>query len=296
MSRATIAAFVGVATLAFAGGDALMPELVQVVTTLQPITAALSPAPEVKPAGPLSLTVSYRTRTFKVHGDSKTGEYAAEAHDEAGPTAKGFVLFVEVQKRGEVNQAKTPQTLRRPYWETYIQVTPVAGSDTQLYWALSYGSQTDAKLLAQIRQAIEAVSGGSPVIDATEQAPVVVSSREEADSVLGRTVAVVGEARRGKTPNLQVTPDFHVTCIGGFRFRDISGKKSLDWPEDVVGRQVRVTGRLEKRYLGETHGLPGMASNFGYFLRDGTAERTEPRQNTAPPPPAPPAGPSQGAR
>ena len=86
-----------------------------------------------------------------------TGEFSREAHDEIGPTFKGFVLFVDVQPKGEVNQAETPQTLRRPYWETYIQVTPVAGSDKQLYWGLSYGSQTDTNLLAQIRQAIEKI-------------------------------------------------------------------------------------------------------------------------------------------
>ena len=154
MKHSLILAMLAVGCAAFAD-DSQAPELGQVVAALQPITAALSPAAEVKATGPSSVTISYRTQTFKIHGGSMSGEFAKEAHDEVGPTSKGFVFSVDVQKKGEVNQAATPQTLRRPYWETYIQVTPVSGSDRQLYWGLSYGSRTDTNLLAQIRQAIE---------------------------------------------------------------------------------------------------------------------------------------------
>jgi len=154
MKYTLIVAMLAVGALAFAG-DVSAPELGKVAAAMQPITATLSPAPEVKTNEASSLTVSYRTQTFKIHGGSMTGAFSKDAHDEVGPTFKGFVLFVAVQKRGEANQAVTPQTLRRPYWETYIQVTPLAGSDKQLYWGLSYGSRTDTNLLAQIRQAIE---------------------------------------------------------------------------------------------------------------------------------------------
>lgn len=157
MKPTLILAILAVGALAFAD-DVPAPELARVVAALQPITATLSPAPEVKPDGPSSVKVSYRTQTFKVHGGSMTGEFSKEAHEEVGPTFTGFVLFVDVQKKGEVNQAATPQTLRRPYWETFIQVTPVAGSDRQLYWGLSHGSRTDTNLLAQIREAVEKLS------------------------------------------------------------------------------------------------------------------------------------------
>ena len=143
---------VGCVTLA---DDAPAPELGNVVAALQPLMATLSPTPEVMTNDQSFVTISYRTQTFKIHGGSMTGEFAKEAHDEVGPTFKGFILSVDLQKKGEVNQAATPQTLRRPYWETYIQLTPVAGSDRQLYWGLSYGSRTDTNLLAQIRQAVE---------------------------------------------------------------------------------------------------------------------------------------------
>jgi hypothetical protein len=104
----------------------------------------------------------------------------------------------------------------------------------------------------------------------------LVAPAEAADQLVGEVVAVVGEARRGKTPNLQETPYFHVVCGGEFRFKDMPGKEVLDWPEDVLGKQGMVIGKLEKRYLGEANGLPIVESNFGYFLRDGTGERIEP--------------------
>jgi len=150
-----IGPILGMAALVASGADRLASELDQVVVALQPAIATLSPSPDIKTNGPAALTVSYRAQTFKIHGASMTGEFAKEAHDEIGPTFKGFVLFVDVQPKGEVNQAGTPQTLREPYWQTYLQVTPLAGSDKQLYWGLSYGSRTDTNLLAHIRGTIE---------------------------------------------------------------------------------------------------------------------------------------------
>ncbi len=145
----------GMAGFLAVAADAPAQELARVIEELQPVLSTLSPSPKVTTNSQSSLAVSYQTQTFKIHSGSMTGEFSKEAHDEIGPTYKGFVLFVDVQPEGEVNQAVTPQTLRRPYWQTYIQVTPVAGSDKQLYWGLSFGSRTDTNLLSQIRQAIE---------------------------------------------------------------------------------------------------------------------------------------------
>lgn len=83
------------------------------------------------------------------------GEISKEAHDELGPTFKGFVLKIRNQQRGEINQAVTPQTLHRPYWRTYLEVTPVKGTEEQLYWGLSYGSRTDTNLIQKIMGTIE---------------------------------------------------------------------------------------------------------------------------------------------
>jgi hypothetical protein len=101
-----------------------------------------------------SLTVKYRTRTFMVHGGSKTGAFSEELREEEGPDLRGFLLRVHAQDKGTVNQAEVPQTIRRPYWHTDLDVTAVAGTDRQLYWALSYVAGTDRGLLKKIGEAI----------------------------------------------------------------------------------------------------------------------------------------------
>ena len=134
------------------------PLFAEVTQRLKPIISHLSPDQvEIIPEA-ADLTVSYQTQNYKIHGGSMTGEFSKEAHNETGPTFKGFILTIQVQPKGEINQAVTPQTLRRPYWQTYIQVTPLAGSDKQLYWGLSYGSRTDTNLLARIMQAVEGMA------------------------------------------------------------------------------------------------------------------------------------------
>ena len=39
-----------------------------------------------------------------------------------------------------------------------LDVTPLASSDRQIYWALSYGSRTDEKLLNGVRQALRGLT------------------------------------------------------------------------------------------------------------------------------------------
>jgi len=101
-----------------------------------------------------SLTVKYRSRRFMVHGGSKTGAFSKEPRPEDGPDLRGFVLHIHVQDKGTVNQAVVPQTIRRPYWRTDLNVTAVAGTDRQLYWGLSYGARADSGLLKKIKEAV----------------------------------------------------------------------------------------------------------------------------------------------
>lgn len=137
------------------------PEIDRVAAALAPLFSSLSPVPKQERDTPSSVQFSYRTRSYRVHGISMTGEYDKEAMEETGPDASGFILYLDIQSKGVINQADTPQTLRRPYWETYVQTTPVAYADKQLYWGLSYGSRTDKKILSQIRGAIEKAANAS---------------------------------------------------------------------------------------------------------------------------------------
>jgi hypothetical protein len=135
--------------------EPIKPELKQVASELKSIVKKLDPKAEVTcpvADSSLSLMVTYRTQMYKVHGRQMTGEILPEAHDELGPSYQGFVLTVNLQDKGEVNQAVTPQTIREPYWLTDLDVTPLRGTNKQIYWALSYGSRTDSELLARIRQ------------------------------------------------------------------------------------------------------------------------------------------------
>ena len=109
-----------------------------------------------------------------------------------------------------------------------------------------------------------------------EETPPIVSSRQEADRMLGKRVALVGEARSGKTPNVRVTSDFYVTCHGEFRWQGAPTKPVVGWPESTVGKKVKVIGRIEKVYLGETNSVPLIESNYGYRLWDVIYEVAKP--------------------
>jgi len=99
----------------------------------------------------------YRPQAFKVHGRTMTGEVDIEAHDDVGPSYDGLVVKAYLQPRGNVNQAVTPQTIREPYWQTDLDVTPIGDSEKQVYWALSYGSRTDKGLLDKVRKQMKAL-------------------------------------------------------------------------------------------------------------------------------------------
>lgn len=126
--------------------------LTTVAAALEPVLAELDPRPSIDfPDGSPSLVVTHLPQTYKVHGRSKSGQVSTNVHDEVGPGFGGFVLRVHLQPKGEVNQACTPQTIREPYWQTDLDVTPIGGTGEQAYWALSYMGRTPTNVLAAIR-------------------------------------------------------------------------------------------------------------------------------------------------
>ena len=137
------------------------PELKMVAAALKPVLEKLEPRPEIGPDGGDTLFVAYKAQRFKIHGRSMTGEISPEAHDQLGPSFRGFVLSIHLQNRGEVNQAVTPQTLQEPYWRTDLDVTPLAGTQKQIFWALSYGVRTEPDLLAHLRQRLQRLKDAS---------------------------------------------------------------------------------------------------------------------------------------
>ncbi|MGE5191801.1 MAG: SecDF P1 head subdomain-containing protein [Deltaproteobacteria bacterium] len=131
-------------------------ELKAVEQSLKPILETLDPKAKIE-SRDQSLVVTYLAQTFKIHGRNKSGAISEKTHDVVGPGFKGFVLQAHLQPLGEVHQPVTPQTIREPYWLTDLDVTPIGKTDKQIYWALSYGSQTDKELLDKIRRQLRAL-------------------------------------------------------------------------------------------------------------------------------------------
>lgn len=140
--------------------EQVVPELQRVAAALRPVLEKLEPQAEIMfPENSGALAVHHQTQPFKIHARSMTGEISTNAHDEIGPGFRGFVLSVQLQELGEVNQAVTPQTLQQPYWKTDLEVTPLGGTRKQMFWALSYGSRMDAAVLGQIRKTLQGLKG-----------------------------------------------------------------------------------------------------------------------------------------
>lgn len=102
-----------------------------------------------------SARLQYRAQKFWIHQASKLGEWSTNALEEIGPSAKGLVLNVRVEPLGQINQLATPQTLRGPYFSTWVEITPIAKTTNQACWFLSVGQQTDPKLIQNIKQALQ---------------------------------------------------------------------------------------------------------------------------------------------
>ena len=112
-----LALAVGLMAAACSGAEETTPTAAQqlVMQAFQPTLKRLGTDAKLEYEGEYSVRISYLPQKFKIHGVGKSGEIATETHDEIGPSAKGFVLNIHLQPQGEVNQAVTPQTVRRPY-------------------------------------------------------------------------------------------------------------------------------------------------------------------------------------
>jgi hypothetical protein len=53
-----------------------------------------------------------------------------------------------------VNQAIMPQTLRTPYWQSYLDMRLLKETEQQLFCVLSYGSRIDQDLLKKVTKIV----------------------------------------------------------------------------------------------------------------------------------------------
>ena len=83
------------------------------------------------------------TIVFTVHQRWKTGEVRKEAVQVEGPNFKGFLLSISVQEGEYEGAAMIPQTLREPYWQTYIDRPSTEDGTGHYVINFSYGSRLD---------------------------------------------------------------------------------------------------------------------------------------------------------
>ena len=152
------------ASLAIAPAEEPKAVLRQVEETLKPVLAGLAPTPTVEYSAVYSdcLVVQYRPQRFMVHPHRSGffGGWSTNLVEEIGPSDRGFVLRV-FAPQGEVQQPPTPQTVQESYWWTFFNKTFIAGTTNKIVWTLSYGVDTDAKLLASLKRALGSLAGNS---------------------------------------------------------------------------------------------------------------------------------------
>lgn len=98
------------------------------------------------------LQVAYRTRSFLVHGASKTGEWSEEPREVEGPSYRGFRIRFVLQPasfngawarprndRGATFAAAVP----KPYWDERIWVMPLDDREQDVWIYLSHGRRAD---------------------------------------------------------------------------------------------------------------------------------------------------------
>lgn len=106
-----------------------------------------------------SLVMRYKTRNYMIYPSDMTGHLGQDLVESEGPGDGGILMKIHVQKKGEVNQAVVPQTLKRPYWTTYLNVYPVEGENKQLFVSISFRNTTDKKLIARAKLCLEKLDG-----------------------------------------------------------------------------------------------------------------------------------------
>jgi hypothetical protein len=94
------------------------------------------------------------TMEFMVHGRSKTGEVSPNAYKEEGPNYRGFLLAIDVVHGPYQGAAVIPQELRKAYWTTFIDATPLSDRRAHFWIRLSYGGRLDPGFHQALRLAL----------------------------------------------------------------------------------------------------------------------------------------------
>ena len=96
-----------------------------------------------------NLTAKYRTMVFTVHGSlkSREGGFQAKTYKVEGPNTEGFMLSISVKSGKYKGQLGVPDTVRKPYWQTYIDCPPTENEKGYYEIRFSYGDSLDPKFI-----------------------------------------------------------------------------------------------------------------------------------------------------
>ena len=190
--------------------------------------------------------VSYHTRKFMVHSGSRIGKFSEDIFERVGPDNDGFLLKVYLQDKGTPIQANTPQTIKEPYWNTYLDVTQLTGTDKQIYWGLSYWSHTDQIILSQIKETLWKLDKSRNNVSLKAQQ--IVNQGEE----------LTGRFKKNKKSN----SPYRLELIGGASL-NLRGKILENLKEDTM---IWVTGQIHTKLYRSNSPQAAMPTQWDVFL------------------------------
>ena len=218
--------------------ESMSPQLAQLKADLQQRFSDLDVTYRADNRGH-TLIAEFETRKFLVHVGSKAGKRSREAHEVLGPSHAGFLIRFHLQDAGTVNQAQVPQTIREPYWQTYLNVFPL-DHQQQVYVAYSYGTGLDTKVRTKLDRLWIDLQKGSATVEGNGSAQL-------------STLEGV----------LKVHPKFaYRFYLDGLAEGQSCGLKGMDSQLKAVpaGTRIRVRGTLRSQHFDESaYGQPNSA-------------------------------------
>ena len=125
------------------------------------VLAAYYPGAEIQ-RSEREYVASYDTQRFTVHSRDKMGRLSEQTTEVEGPNNAGFLLRLTLKPGAYQGAAVVPQTLRRPYWETWIHAIEDESGASYLSVSLDYGQNVSDEFLSRIIATIAADTDTRP--------------------------------------------------------------------------------------------------------------------------------------
>ncbi len=149
-------------------------------------------------------TARHATQEFEIHTQFKTGEVAAKAQKEIGPSAGGFMLTLRRLKEPLVSAAELPQFFDRPYWKSYGNATfdPKTGQGVAVYF--DFGVRLNRDFQEAMLQYLALPAGGMPHVVIAAQPKPDAAVPPPVPSAKDPGASSAGPAAEIKTPRTEL--------------------------------------------------------------------------------------------